>query len=335
MRRLIVVVLCAVAAGAALASSGCGQGGEEPASAMPKSLRGKVEVANFEGVNRTAAVVNLSINNLTEEEFFAMGGVQQFENLEGDGPPRMQIQINSNGSLDGREVDFNGYVTIVPDEAMVVYGPSFVEKQYDIREAEFQQLESKFEEALDAKGGGGPLACFEAAGALDLGRLVTQLVNEGPGKDRYGKHAIWISGKIDVAGVLDGWIALAENPACAAQLRAVGSPPISELEAARKTLVGRVEEPKVLVGLGKNGLLRSLSASATVTNAEKEEISLAFEFRLFEESPFDIALAEGGGSFDALLRLYGTDSESALAAGAEEITNAFLKAFAQELTGRR
>ncbi|MFL5833324.1 MAG: hypothetical protein ACJ76B_05015 [Solirubrobacterales bacterium] len=328
--------MCAVTAAVGLGASGCGSREDEGTAAVPRAPEGLVRAANFHGVDRTAVVAELAIGNLTKEEYFGIGGVSEFENLEGEGPPRMLIQINANGLVEGNEVDFNSYATVFPDEAMIVYGPSFGESQYDVEPGAFRDLKSKFEDAIDGKGSGSPLACLEAAKRLDLSRLVPRFVREeGPDKDRYGERVTWIGGKIDVDGFLDSWIALAEDPGCASQLRALGSPSVPELEAAKKALRGRVEDPKVLLAIDENGVPRILTATALVKTTKGEEFSLKAELRLYEKSQFKLRLQEGGESFDSFLRPFGGSEGEVREAGAGEIVTGFLRALAQAVTGNQ
>ena len=333
MRRIAAPALVTVLVAVAIWTAGCGSG-DEAAVTRPHTPSGILETADLDGIHKGTLIVVLLISNLTKQEAFGITSTNRFKNLGGEGLPRLQLGATSNGRLDGRTVDFNGILAVRNGRAAVTYGPAYKERLYEFDSGTFDQLLGKFEAAQSEDGIGDLAACFRAAQGLRPARLVKNLTSEGRGRDRYGIPVTELSASIDVGGVIDSWIHLYEEPDCGAQLKAVGSPSVPQLEAAGESLRKRVKTAEVLLAVDQRGVLRSLTAIVEFRNSRDEEIAIRLECRLSEDSEVGILGAQNGESLYALLRRFGLDPQTALEAGGGESVIGFLEAFSRGLTGR-
>ena len=333
MRRLLIAVASLALAVAGMGLVGCGDGDGEDSVRVPQSPREFVETANWDGVHSGALVAIFSLNVPSKGEFFSLILANHFVGLGKEEAPQMLLESTSNGRLAGREVDFNGFMSVRPQDALIVYGKAFHEQQYDIDRRTFRELRAKFEEAQEGNGSGKLTACLDAAGDAEVAGLIHHFRIKGHNQDRYGVPVTWFSGDIDVPHLFDLGALLNEDPACGAQLKAVGSPSVSQLEAAKSTLRGRVKGAKVLLALDKKGVLRSFTATATVMNPPDENIALKLELRLSGNDEVGLLGSRNGRPLDALLGQFGIDSETVRNAGSDEAVIGFLKAFSRGLTG--
>lgn len=264
-----------------------------------------------------------------------MGLVAEFEGFGEEALPQFHLVLRSQGLLDGRSVDFNGSLMLLPSEAEFIYGRSYHEQSYKPDKATFEKLKSKFEEAQEEGGEGDLTACLQAAEGFELARLVHDFKDEGRRKDPDGTPVFLVGGEIDIPAFVNLLVHLARDPACGAQMRALGLPPAVELEVAMAELKRRIEEAKVTLALDENGVLHDLVVHAAWKNRLGKSLELELEFLLREvNKPIEVSLSPGGRPLDALLRKFGSNQAAALRAGGPEAVIGFLKGTAGGVTGQ-
>jgi hypothetical protein len=324
----------AIAAAASLVA--CGGSAEDTTTVItPDNPQGIAEEATLDGVHSGHVDGLLNIGNGGGEDTIRMGFFANFEGLGEEGSPQFEVLLKSQGILGGRSVDFNGSLTVLPSEAQFVYGPSYREHFYKFDKATLEELRSKFEEAQEEGGEGDLTACLQAAKGFELARLARNFKSQGQRKNPDGTPVFLVSGEIDVPGFVNLIVRLAQEPACGAQMRALGIPSAPELEAFMAGLEGRVTKAKVTLAVDKDGFLHDLAVHAGWKNLQGKSLELDFAFLLREiNEPTHFSPMPSGRPLDALLRKFGSSQAAALQAGSTEVVIGLLKGIAGGMTGQ-
>jgi hypothetical protein len=193
-----------------------------------------------------------------------------FESIEGGSMPKLDLTAKANGRLNGKDVDFEGGLVLLPNSAYVGYQGS----EYEVDPTTFSFAEATLKEALRQGGGEeeseGTSACQDAASELEVGDFVDNLSNEGDA-DVAGTTTTKISGELDVAGGIESLLKLYEGSACSSLLSAIGSLPSSaELRSAREEVEKSVKTAHVDVYVGDDDIVRRVVAELAVEPTKQE-----------------------------------------------------------------
>jgi hypothetical protein len=323
------VLLLFVAVGVAA----CG-GGEETidlASATPREI---AEAATLDGVHSGELEVSLEVDRHHQTEQAYMRTLGSFMRAGKEDLPQIDMAIESQGSLVGRKLDFSAGLSLLPDRAVVYYAP----QTYQPDEATFEGLRTKFEDAQEAGDEGNAMACVEAAEGIQITDLAHGFALEGHREDTFGVPLTWLNADLDLPAAIDFLVQLAEDPACGAQLSALGVPPVAELEAAKAGIEGRVE---VQLAVDKHGIVRYLYLDGKGKSTKPgmfrlgPDLEAELKFHLAKVNEIaELPLPSGSTPFEALLRQFGTDLDAVREADGSESVLAFLEALGGKLTGR-
>lgn len=280
MSRLRTLFAFAALIAVTTALAACGGG--ESSGGDPQAV---VDNATLKGIESGAIDLALSIVASGDEG----GDVDvtlsgPFQSQGDDKLPQLDLTATANGSIGGEDIDFDGGLVLLANSGYVNYQGvdyevdpttfSFVESA--IKQA---QQQAGAEESADATG------CQEAAAGLEVGDFVDNLSSEG-GADVGGTDTTKVSGDLDVAGAIDAFVELAEDPACSSQLGAAGPLPApEELDEAKGQVEEAVKAAHADVYVGEDDIVRRISAQLTIeppaeSGEGPEKVELSFDLTL-------------------------------------------------------
>jgi hypothetical protein len=318
-----------------LALAACGDGGgEETSDQVPATPTGKAGAANFDGVHSGEIELALEIDRYKKKpEEINMRILGNFLKAGEEPLPQLDLAIESNGDLGGRNVEFLSGPLLRAEKWIV----NFAGKVYEPNKSIFEELKSKFEEAQEEEGGeGNAMACVEAAEGFDVTDLVRQVSFEGKGESLDGKKVETLGADLDVSAAIDELIELTEgSPGCKAQLEAVGLPPAVQLEKLKRELKGKLAGSRVTLSVDKNGLVRYFKILANVELPRSEELEVELVMRLNRVNEVtELPNTHGYSPFPALLKQFGLDEADVKRADAGEIYLGVLEVLADRLFAR-
>ncbi|HEX8958895.1 MAG TPA: hypothetical protein VF770_03640 [Solirubrobacterales bacterium] len=205
---------------------------------------------------------------------------------EGKGKlPQLDMTAKANGSINGKNVDFEGGLILLPNSAYVNYKGV----EYEVDPTTFSFVKSAIKQAQQQAGGkegaAGSSACQEAAGKLKISEFIENLSNEGSA-DVGGTSTTKVSGDLNVAGAIDAFVKLAENPACAGPLGATGAlPSLGSLGKAKGKVEQAIKAAHVDVYVGGDHIVRRVTVQLTVeppkgSGTGPESVELGFDLSL-------------------------------------------------------
>lgn len=274
MTRLRIFALLAVLAALTTAFAACGGGGSDD----PQQV---LDDATFEGVESGSLDVSLAVKGQGEEGSdldVTISG--PFQSKEAEDLPELAIAATANGTARGKEIDFDGRLTLLSDRAYVRYDGI----EYEVDPTTFGLAKQGFEQAQNQGSEGNAAdvsACQEAAQGVALGDLAENLTSESDA-DVDGTSTTKVSGDLDTEAALDAIVELAEDPACSAQLESAGSVPLDELEEARDEVGSGVKKAQIEVWVGEDDIVRKVVADLTVEpkGTENEKVQIDLELTL-------------------------------------------------------
>jgi hypothetical protein len=183
--------------------------------------------------------------------------------------PQLDMTAQAKGRWDGKDVDFEGGVTLLPNSGYVDYEGI----EYEIDPTTFSIVESALlrvqREAGSETGSSGAAACQEEAGRLKVADFLENGKNEGSA-DVGGTSTTKVSGDLDVSGAIDSVLEVVESPACRAQLAAAGPlPSKAEIEKAKGEVGNAVKSSHVDVYVGDDDIVRRISARLELEPKDK------------------------------------------------------------------
>ncbi|HEV2859110.1 MAG TPA: hypothetical protein VGW80_11990 [Solirubrobacterales bacterium] len=322
----------------ALAACGGAGGGETETEAATPA--GKAELANFDGVHGGEVELEFQVFRFKkkqpekQQEEITMRTVGSFMKAGEEGLPQLDLAIESNGELAGREVEFLSGPLLRADKWVV----NFDGEVYEPDHATFEELKSKLEEAQQEEGGeGNAMACVESADGLSVTDLVHNISYEGKGEGIDGTPVEMLGGDFDPAAAIDELIQMVEaSPGCQAQLEAIGLPSVPDLEAVQKELKASLAEPpRITFSLDKNGVARYFKILANLELPRSEELEFELVMRLNRINEVsNLPITHGYSPYSALLKQFGLDNEDVKQAEAGEIYVGILEVLADHLFGR-
>jgi hypothetical protein len=283
LSRLRIFLLFAALTALATAFAACGSSSDN-SSENPQSV---IKDATLKGIESGNIDLSLSVNVEGKE-----GGKVD---VSLDGPfqsrgagqlPLFDLNAKANGSINGKDVNFDGGVALLADKAFVSYEGT----DYEVDPTTFSFVKAAIEKAQNQSGAKGSssdvTACQEAATGLKVEDFVDNLTNEGT-TDVGDTSTTHVSGDLNAPGAIDALIELVENPACAAQLGAAGPlPSTAELDQAKGQVQSALKTAHVDVYVGDDNIVRRVSAElsieppASVSEGGPKKVDISFDLSL-------------------------------------------------------
>jgi hypothetical protein len=274
LSRFRILALLATLTALTIAFAACGDSGSDD----PQQV---IDSATLEGIESGNLEMSLGISAEGEEG----GNVDvslsgPFQSKGAKDLPELALTASANGSAEGKDIDFEGGLTLLSDRAFVNYEGT----EYEVDPTTFGIVKSAFEQAQNQGSEGNAAdvtACQEAAEGIKVDDFVDDLTDDGSA-DVDGTSTTKLSGDLNTAGAVDAIIELAEDPACSSQLEAAGPLPIDELEAAKGELASAIKKAHVDVYIGEDDIVRKLVAELAIEpeGASGEKVELDFELAL-------------------------------------------------------
>jgi hypothetical protein len=320
LSRIRIFALFATLAVLASVFAACG-GGSDNSAEDPQKV---VEEASLEGVKSGEFDMSLNVNAEGEEggEFEASLSGPFEAGAKGE-LPQAEVKVEASGNAQGKDINFDGALTLLTDRAFVEYEGT----PYEVDPTTFGFLKSALEQAQQQEGSEADVtACQEAAEGIKFSQFADNLENDGS-EDVGGTSTTKVSGDLSVSGATDALIQLTEDPACSSQLEAVGPLPLKELEEAKGELSKAIKKSHVEIAVGDDNIVRrfAIELTAEPPQARGEKVELEMEITLsgvneeqtFEEpsnarpleelfkqlgvNPLDLLEAGGSGGLGGLL----------------------------------
>lgn len=316
------------------ALTACGSGGEEVTVEKKTPPIEIVKATNLDEVHSGVLEGLFAVQNAAEEDRISTHLTVGFDRGAGGAVPPFFVTIGSPGVRDGRSFEVNERLFYSPSAATFVYGPAFRELSYKPGEADFKDLKRELEKAQGEDGAGDLSACWDAAQGFSFASLIRAPKLEGTTEaSGDGAHLFLVGGTIDLAALNDLLARLNGDLGCDAQMRALGLP--SSLRAPGPAPKDEVGEDILVVGVDRHGLLRSFEATLNIAGPQEGRTEVRASFSLREiNQDLEVADSESAKTLDVLLRKFGVEPKSALAASGEELVIGLLKGLAGSVTGR-
>jgi hypothetical protein len=324
--------LALVALVALIALAGCGGSSGNSDGADGDSPQGKAESAGFAGVHSGEAEIWLSIDRFSpgHPEGVKMRILGTFWGLGKGGLPQFDMAIESYGSLDRRKVKSSGGLLYGGDYAVVNYEG----QTYEPGKSTLDEIKSKVEEAQREDDMGNAQACVEASKGLGFGSIANDFQRLPNGETITGTPVVVIKAEIDVPGAIEALVQLMEDSACGAQLERLGVPSGAWLQAAKRSLAGRIGEKQAILIFDKNGVIREMVAKVRGRNAKDEAIHVELHVKLLRVNEPDVSpVTYGEASLQQLLKKFGADEAMVAKADGGEILTGFFRGVVDMVTG--
>ncbi len=299
----LAVVASLVAASVALVACG----GSDRSGESPQTL---VEEATLQGIESGNIDLSLGVKAQGPEGGNLDASLSgPFQGGGGKGSlPQLDITAKAKGSINGKDVDFEGGVVLLPNVAYVNYEGI----EYEVDPTTFSFVESVLN-PVELRNGveheaPGAAACQEEFGKLKVAEFIENGVNKGS-VDVDGTSTTEVSGDLDVSGAIDAVLEVVESQACRDQLAAAGPLPTQgEIEKAKDEVNSSVEAAHVDIYIGDDNIVRQISAQLKV-------------------EPKNGGSGPKSVEFDLNLKLTGVNEEQTISApqGAKPLTKLFIK----------
>jgi hypothetical protein len=274
LSRLRIFALLAALAALTITFAACGGS----SSGDPQEV---LDNATLEGVESGNLDISLAVKSEGKEGGdldVSLSG--PFQSSDTEDLPELAITASAKGTAQGKDVDFKGSLTLLPDRAFVNYKGT----DYEVDPTTFGLVKQSFEQAQNQGSEGNAAdvtACQEAAEGMNVGDFVGTLTSEGS-SEVDGTGTTKVSGDLNTGGAIDAIIELAEDPACKTQLEAAGPLPIDQLEEAKGELTSAIKKAHVEVYVGDDDIVRKVVAELTIEpeGASSEKVEVDFELTL-------------------------------------------------------
>jgi hypothetical protein len=261
LSRLRIFFLFAALTALATAFAACGGGGGGSTSGDPQQV---LDDATLEGIESANLDLSMQIKAEGDEGGTVDVSLSGPFQSEGKGQlPQLGMTVKANGSIGGEDVDFEGGLVLLPNQAYVNYKGV----DYEVDPTTFTFVKSAIEQAQQRSGGGsseGATACQDTVAGLKIGDFVDNLTDEGSA-DVGGASTTKVSGDLNVQSALDWLIEAVEDPACKSQLGAAGPlPSTAELESAKSEVGNSLKAAHVEVYVGDDNIVRRVTGEISV-----------------------------------------------------------------------
>jgi hypothetical protein len=271
LSRLRIFILFAALAALATVFAACGSD-DDNGGGSDESPEAVLEGSTFEGIESGDLDLSMNIDVSGEEGGTIDVTVSGPFQSKGKGQiPELDMTAAANGSVGGKDVDFEAGVVLVPSKAFVSYDG----QSYEVDPTTFSFVQSAIEEAQRKSGAesgteGATKCQEEAAGKFSAEDFVDNLTNDGSA-DVGGAETTKISGDLNVPGALEAVTELTELPACSSQLEAAGPLPLGELEEAQGEIEKAVKSASAEVYVGEDKIIRRFTAEVDVQPEGSDE----------------------------------------------------------------
>ena len=303
MSRVRTLLLIAVTALLATALAACGSSDSGSSDESPQDV---LEGATFKGVENADLDLSLSVDVSGDEASnvdVSLSG--PFQSKGKEELPELEMTAEATGTANGKDIDFDGGLVLVPHKAFIDYEGT----TYEVDSTTFGFVESAIEQAQQESGGAEETtACQEAATSLKPSEFVDDLTNEG-GADVGGAETTKVSGDLDVPGAIDAISSLVENPACSSQLEAAGPLPLNELDKAKTEIEQALKTAHADVYVGEDKIIRRVTAEMEIQpegSGEKVEIEFDLSLNGVNEGQ-DITVPEDAEPLEGLFQKLGVN----------------------------
>jgi hypothetical protein len=261
MNRSRLLAALAILAALSVVLAACGGGGDK-SSESPQTV---LDEATLQGIESGNIDLSLGVEAQGPE-----GGnldVSLSGPFQGEGKgslPQLDMDATAKGSFNGKKIDFDGGLVLLPNTAFVNYEGI----EYEVDPTTFSFVESTLAQAQREggaeTGADGVAACQEEFGGLKVAEFLEDGTNEGSA-DVGGTSTTKVSGNLDVSGAIDSVLEVVESQACRAQLAAAGPlPSTSEVEKAEAEVSKSVKSAHVDIYVGDDDIVRQISAQLQI-----------------------------------------------------------------------
>jgi len=256
----LVSVTALVAASIVLAA--CGGGSGDKSGESPQTV---LDEATLQGIE--SADVDLALNLKAPGPEGGNVDASLSGPFQGEGKgnlPQLDMSAKANGSYNGKKIDFDGGLVLLPNSAYVNYEGV----EYEVDPTTFSFVESTLKEAQRQSGAetgsAGVAACQEEFGKLKVADFLEGGANEGSA-DVGGTSTTKVSGDLNVSGAIDTVLEAVESQACRTQLAAAGPlPTTAEIEDAKDEVNRSIKSAHVDVYVGDDDIVRQISAQLQI-----------------------------------------------------------------------
>ncbi len=274
--RALFVFIAIAALATALAA--CGSSSSSSSDEKPEEV---LKGATFEGVESADLDLTAKIDVSGDEGgSISVNANGPFQAGEKGKAPELDVAVEAGGSIAGKDINFEGGLVLLPNEAFIDYEGT----DYEVDPTTYSFIESAMNQAQDENGGAEETtACQKAATGLEVSQFMDNLKNEGS-EDVGGTDTTKVSGDLNVSKAIDQVETLAKNPACAAQLESTGETlPLSELEESRGELEDAIQSAHAVVYVGDDQIIRRITAELSLEpKGSTEKVDLDFDLALNE-----------------------------------------------------
>jgi hypothetical protein len=257
LRFLYVIAAAAALVATSIVLAACG-GGSDKSSESPQTV---LDEATLQGIE--SGDIDLSLGVKAQGPEGGNLNVSLSGPFQGEGKgslPQLDMTAKAKGNFNGKNIDFDGGLVLLPNTAFVNYEGI----EYEVDPTTFSFVESALAQAQREggaeTGSDGAAACQEEFGRLKVADFLENGSNEG-NAEVDGTSTTKVSGDLDVSGAIDSVLEVVESQACRAQLAAAGPlPSKSEVDKAKSQVSSAVKGAHVDVYVGDDDIVRQLSA---------------------------------------------------------------------------
>jgi hypothetical protein len=256
-RFLYAIAAIVVLVATSIALAACG-GGSDKSSESPQTVLGEATLQGIESGN-----IDLSLGVKAQGPEGGNLNVSLSGPFQGEGKgslPQLDMNATAKGNYNGKNVDFEGGLVLLPNTAFVNYEGT----EYEVDPTTFSFVESALAQAQREggaeTGADGVAACQEEFGSLKVADFLENGTNDGSA-DVGGTSTTKVSGDLNVSGAIDSVLEVVESQACRTQLAAAGPlPSKSEVDKAKSQVASAVKGAHVDVYVGDDDIVRQISA---------------------------------------------------------------------------
>jgi hypothetical protein len=257
--RFSLALLATLALGLALAA--CGGGGDKSGESPQAVLEG----ATLQGIE--SGNLDLTLDLSAPGSDGGKVGVALSGPFQGEGKdslPQLSMAATAQGRYNGKKIDLDGGLTLLPNIAFVRYEGT----EYEVDPTTYSFIEQTLKQAQREAGAesgvAGVAGCQEELGTLKVADFLEGGRNEGSAEVG-GTSTTKVSGELNVSGAIDALLEVLESRPCRSQLAAAGPLPSgAEIEKAKDEVGSSVKKPRVSVYVGDDDIVRRIVADLTV-----------------------------------------------------------------------
>jgi hypothetical protein len=252
-----VVALIGTAAVLAACGGGGDKSGESPQTVLDEATLQGIESGN----------IDLSLGVTAPGPEGGNLNVSLSGPFQGEGKgnlPQLDMTAKAKGDFNGKKIDFDGGLVLLPNSAYVNYEGI----EYEVDPTTYSFVESTLKQAQREggaeTGSAGVAGCQEEFGKLKVADFFEDGSNEGSASVG-DTSTTKISGELDLSGAIDTVLEVVESQACRSQLAAAGPlPSTAEIEKAKDEVSSSVKSAHVDVYVGDDDIVRQISAQLEI-----------------------------------------------------------------------